>query len=701
MRLLHQESARIILLLFLCLIAGSVRAKDTPEDLKKIKVESVNATGYHKADLLNQVAFIYTNPTNYHADSALMWAEQALEFSKRLQYPKGYSRALRLCARISLQLSLPNKGLTYYNELYQFATGTNDEIQKAYAILGMGTAQWYQGKFGTAIITIEHAIDVFKSQGIEREIDDATMMLSSILTDMGNYEKAFDVAQRSLRLSMKSGDQANIILSLVQMGFLYRSIGDFETSMEYFKKAFAYKPPHEEWCYRHLCNRTGDLYLEKKNYDSAYYFYNQSLLSHAESKTSLLRMADYWFARNQFSKANGFYSSVYKDLKNGGEGNLVIFALLGMARVERASHNEIKALNYGYEALNYARQRDSKLTLRDAYQLLSSVYEDMQNSDSAFHYYKLFVNEKDDVITDQFKGRLYAYKQASRISLLESEKRISEQKLMGNRMLRNILAGGIFALVVLGMVIFWNISLKNKNEKLQHERVEQNLKRRAAELEMQALRAQMNPHFIFNALSSVNRFILKNDPDKASDYLTRFSRLIRLVLVNSQREVIFLEEEIEMLHLYLEMEQLRFKNAFEFTIHCTNHVDASQVTIPPLLVQPFCENAIWHGLMHKEEKGLLDISFSLIDNILSCTITDNGVGREKAAELGSKSAEKIKSLGLQLTRERLALFNEDNNVETSYTIEDIFDNNGKVTGTKVILHIRDHSLTPEKEKEVI
>jgi len=527
------------------------------------------------------------------------------------------------------------------------------------------------------------------------------MMLSSILTDMGNYERAFDVAQRSLRLSMKSGDQANIILSLVQMGFLYRSIGDYETSMEYFQKAFAYNPPHEEWCYRHLCNRTGDLYLERKNYDSAYYFYNQSLLSHAESKTSLLHMADYWVARNEYSKAYGYYYRVYHELKNGGEGNLVIFALLGMARVARSNHQQFKALNYGYEALNYARQRDSRLTLRDAYQLLYSVYDDMHNSDSAFHYFKLFVAEKDDVITDQFKGRLYAYKQASRIRLLESEKRISDQKLMSNRLLRNILAGGIFALVILGMVIFWNISLKNKNEKLQHERVEQNLKRRAAELEMQALRAQMNPHFIFNALSSVNRFILKNDPDKASDYLTRFSRLIRLVLVNSQREVIFLDEEIEMLHLYLEMEQLRFKNAFEFTIRCAEHVDASQVTIPPLLVQPFCENAIWHGLMHSEEKGLLDISFKLENNILYCAITDNGVGREKAAELGSKSAEKIKSLGLQLTRERLALFNEDNNVETSYTIEDIFDSNGNVTGTKVILHIRDHSLTPEKETEEV
>jgi len=108
---------------------------------------------------------MYTDPVNYHADSALAWADQALRLSKQLHYPKGYSRALRLCGRISLQLSLPNKGMAYYNELYQFASGTNDEILKGYAILGIGNAQWYQGKFGSAIATLEHALQIFKEEG--------------------------------------------------------------------------------------------------------------------------------------------------------------------------------------------------------------------------------------------------------------------------------------------------------------------------------------------------------------------------------------------------------------------------------------------------------------------------------------------------------------------------------------------------------
>src|SRR5687767_11168076 len=146
---------------------------------------------------------------------------------------------------------------------------------------------------------------------------------------------------------------------------------------------------------------------------------------------------------------------------------------------------------------------------------------------------------------------------------------------------------------------------------------------------MQALRAQMNPHFIFNCLSSINRFILKNETDKASDYLTRFSRLMRLVLINSQKPLIVLEDEVEMLRLYVEMEQLRFKHAFDYSITYTNDIEPANILIPPLLLQPFCENAIWHGLMHKDGHGHLAISFTMNKSVLQCTISDDGVRSEE------------------------------------------------------------------------
>ena len=224
-------------------------------------------------------------------------------------------------------------------------------------------------------------------------------------------------------------------------------------------------------------------------------------------------------------------------------------------------------------------------------------------------------------------------------------------------------------------------------QKLESEKTKKELEHQATELEMQALRAQMNPHFIFNCLSSINRFILKNKTEEASDYLTKFSRLIRMVLNNSKCAFISLEDELETLRLYLEMERLRFKNSFDYSFSYKNAVDVGNIFIPPLLLQPFAENAIWHGLMHKQEKGFLNFDFRAEENFLMCIITDNGVGREQAEFLKSKSAENQKSMGLKITSERLSLLNSNSNEQTFFTIEDLTDENGNAIGTSIHLKI--------------
>ena len=152
-----------------------------------------------------------------------------------------------------------------------------------------------------------------------------------------------------------------------------------------------------------------------------------------------------------------------------------------------------------------------------------------------------------------------------------------------------------------------------------------------------------------------------------------------------------------MLRLYLDMERLRFKNEFDYSITTNNTIDAGAIFIPPLLLQPFCENAIWHGLMHKEGRGQLNISIKDENGTLSCSIVDNGVGREKAAQFGSKSAEKEKSLGLKITTARLALLNGEMNNETSYKIDDVLDGAGNVIGTRVDLKIKYKEIIEETE----
>jgi LytS/YehU family sensor histidine kinase len=226
--------------------------------------------------------------------------------------------------------------------------------------------------------------------------------------------------------------------------------------------------------------------------------------------------------------------------------------------------------------------------------------------------------------------------------------------------------------------------------KLQLERSEKEtqlaeMRQKSIEMEMQALRAQMNPHFIFNSLNSINRFILQNNRLQASEYLTKFSKLVRMILQNSQASLITLESELESLGLYLEMEALRFNYHFEYKVSFPDDMDIEVLKVPPLILQPYVENAIWHGLMHKEEKGQLDIEVSEEGDHLYFRITDNGIGRKKASELASKSATKHKSMGLRITANRIAMMQNSNGDESPVKINDLVEPDGTAAGTEVVI----------------
>ncbi|NUQ26317.1 MAG: histidine kinase [Saprospiraceae bacterium] len=209
-----------------------------------------------------------------------------------------------------------------------------------------------------------------------------------------------------------------------------------------------------------------------------------------------------------------------------------------------------------------------------------------------------------------------------------------------------------------------------------------------SEKEMEALRSQMNPHFIFNCLNSINNFIVRNDSAQAAGYITKFSRLMRLVLDNSRSQRVPLEKEIEALRLYLELEAMRFDDKFRYEIWVDDEIDQQFCQIPPMLIQPYIENAIWHGLMHKPEGGSVVVDVRPpTDNKLLVEITDDGVGRARAAELESKSTLQRKSYGGLITEERLRILNPDKPDENKVSIHDLVDANGKACGTRVVLEI--------------
>ena len=215
-------------------------------------------------------------------------------------------------------------------------------------------------------------------------------------------------------------------------------------------------------------------------------------------------------------------------------------------------------------------------------------------------------------------------------------------------------------------------------------------KRKLLISELHALRSQMNPHFIFNTLSSIQSFITKNNSKEAVHYLSKFSKLMRATLENTQKQKIPIKDEIASLELYMDLEKLRLNNKFSYQIIIDESIDVQFEEIPPLLVQPYIENAIWHGISNKEGTGIIKVSFKLEnETLLKCEVEDDGVGRKKATEMKSAQfnhQKKNKSLGMSITKDRLEIINSLKGSQLNINIVDL-ENKGLPTGTKIEIFI--------------
>ncbi len=243
----------------------------------------------------------------------------------------------------------------------------------------------------------------------------------------------------------------------------------------------------------------------------------------------------------------------------------------------------------------------------------------------------------------------------------------------------------VFIVIIVLMILIFKYRLnliKNK------ERLKAIQQTKLTNAELKALRSQMNPHFVFNAINSVQYFITNNDPASSQKYLSKFAKLIRYVVDNSKPSVIPLSKELDALNLYLDLESLRFENKFEYIVEVNKNIDIDNVKIPSMLIQPYVENAIWHGLMHKETKGKIKIEIDVKENVMLCVIEDNGIGRKRAREIIiEKGNEFHKSVGMSITQERLDVINQQNKSNLTVTIIDLKDELGVATGTRVELNL--------------
>lgn len=219
------------------------------------------------------------------------------------------------------------------------------------------------------------------------------------------------------------------------------------------------------------------------------------------------------------------------------------------------------------------------------------------------------------------------------------------------------------------------------------ESPEQMLQRELAESRLNALRSQMDPHFIFNAITTIQHFILNNEKLAALSYLDELSNLIRKFLEHARRPRISLTEELELLIAYINLESMRFSDKFGFMMNVGSDIDTDAVEIPSMLIQPYVENAIKHGLMHKTEYGSLSIDISLNENVLICVVEDDGIGREKSKEINKWRENAHNSIGMEVTRERLEILNVTYNRNFNVEVIDLFEEDAEAAGTKVIIYI--------------
>ena len=262
----------------------------------------------------------------------------------------------------------------------------------------------------------------------------------------------------------------------------------------------------------------------------------------------------------------------------------------------------------------------------------------------------------------------------------------------------------LYILSFAGIVLLIYNNYRNRKKRLfeqeERERRFVEMNRQMNEMRLMAIRSQMNPHFLFNCLNSIQKMIVVEDVNGAYQYLSKFSKLLRMVLDNSEKNFISLSSEMEMNSLYFELESLRFKKLSQYKIEIDETIDPESTQVPSLLLQPFIENAIWHGLMHREGEKKLWIQFSRRDTQLVCTIEDNGVGREysaaiKAQKLGSHYFE---SKGTKLSEQRIELLNQQLEGRAAITITDLKNGNGAI-GTRVTIELPFQTKTNQLDKD--
>ncbi|MDO1448952.1 tetratricopeptide repeat protein [Rhodocytophaga aerolata] len=523
----------------------------------------------------------------------------------------------------------------------------------------------------------------------------------------GDYKKAVNDLWAARSRYEQLGDSATVASCYLIIGVAYQELEKLDKALEYFEKSLEiYKQVGDKKGIAMASGNMGVVFKKKKQYDKALEYYNQSLRVHQkygyreEARIDLSNIGNIYLAQKKYDEAFENYKMAKEIAEDLGSQIDILSTAFDLALLESKVGNYQQSVLAFEQIIKQATDLQYKYLIKESYLALSEVYQESGNFSQALNSRKHYEVWKDSLLNEnhlnEVKELELKYQTAEKdkqISLLAKEKQLQENEAQRQATLKKASIGAGILLFLFAGVLVYALKQRYKNRQLLTEKDAQikeiTYKRQMSELEMKALQAQINPHFFFNCMNSINRMILQGDTENASLYLGKFSRLVRLILENAESSKVTLHNELALLESYIQLESLRFKGRISYKIHVDASIDPDDTYLPSMILQPFVENAIWHGLLHKpaeDQQGVIDISVKEENNRLYCIIEDNGIGREKARELDEQSVFKTKSLGMKITEERLRLLSRQQ-VEHLISITDLKDTFNHALGTRVEINI--------------
>lgn len=631
----------VFCLFFTLLFSNSTQGHDNHDSIINSRLKLL------KNDKLNKYNIIDSLFKNEKRDTFFL--RQLAIKSKAEKYFLAQGYALNHLGINYRNASLYDQAINLHQQSYEAALlAENIELQVV-ALNMIGVAYRRMDLIKPALDYHTQALDLansVKSNTLQLEASIAVSQnsIGNIYLALKRYDLAINQFMKSLKIEEKLNQKLGLAINYHNIGYAQEALGNFKTAMENYQSSLLYNNDINSDVGRVICyNSIGSLEIKLGRLNEA-----KAIIEQALSKA--IEIGD------QFYIANSYIN-------------------LGWVNLEL---NELeKAKEYLEKALETSSKYNLTSSIVEANKKLSDLYQELAEPELALNHYKTAI-ELENTITNE---RNFQYVNDVVLEY-ENEVKNKQIQLLANRNEELLKNQKLYLLIIFSVVLLSVIIIAlNRNRQLRQEK-------QILTLEQDMLRSQMNPHFIFNSLNSIKHFIINNDQQNAVYYLSKFAKLIRKILVSTTEKHISLEDELETMKLYLSVENMRFSNQIDFSIEIDPSINTSAIKVPSLILQPFLENALWHGLSSKADDKKIKLEVSKgSKNHVAVTITDNGIGRVESEKINRDKSLKRKSVGLKITKARLSNFSKRFTTGYNLTISDLYDKDEKAIGTKVELHI--------------